>query len=187
MLLLVLTHRHIVRLIQQNIRRHQGRVGEEAAVDVVGILGALVLELGHAAQLAEHGVAVEDPAQLRVLMDMALDKQGVLLRVQAAGDVLGQLGHGAPAQLRRVLPHGDAVQVRHEIVAVKFLRQGRPVLHRAQIVAQVQVAGGLDAGEHYFFRSCVFHINYLCVQFCLLFSQVFLLYQIKSRLTTGKI
>ena len=187
MLLLVLAHGHKVRLIQQDIRRHQGRIGEEAPVDVVGVLGALVLELGHAAQLAEHGVAVENPAQLRVLVDMALDKQGVLLRVQAAGDVLGQLGHGAPAQLRRVLTHGDAVQVRHEVVAVKLIRQGRPVLHRAQIVAQVQVAGGLNTGEHYFFRSCVFHINYLCVQFCLLFSQVFLLYQIKSRLTTGKI
>ena len=91
---------------------------------------------------------------------MALNKQGVLLRVKAAGDVLGQLGHRAAAQLRGILADGDAVQIRHEIKAVKLLCEAGPVLHSAQVVAQVQVAGGLNAGEHDFFRvdgSGIFH------------------------------
>ena len=150
MLLLVLAHGDEVRLIQQDVRRHEGGVGEEAAVYIVGVFRALVLELGHAAQLPEHGVAVEDPAELGMLVHMALQEEGVLLRVEAAGDVLGQLRGGAAAQLLRVLPHGQGVQVGHEVKAVELLGQLRPVFHRAQVVAQVQVAGGLDAGEHDF-------------------------------------
>ena len=78
-------------------------------------------------------------------MHMALQKEGVLLRVEAAGDVLGQLRDGTTAQLLGLLPHGDGVQVGHEIIAFKLLRQLQPVFHRAQIISQVQIAGGLDA------------------------------------------
>ena len=162
MLLLVLTHGDEIRLVQEDVRRHQGGIGEEAAVDVVGVLCALVLELGHAAQLPEHGVAVEDPAELGMLVHMALQEEGVLLRVQTAGDVLGKLGGGAAAQLLGLLAHGDGVQVGHEIKAVKLIRQLRPVFHRAQVVAQVQIAGGLDAREHDFFLfACVIHRVFL--------------------------
>ena len=120
------------------------------------MLGGLVLELGHAGQLAEHGVAVQHPAQLSVRGDVGLDEQGVLLRVQAAGDVLGQLLQGAAAQVGGILPDGDGVHVRHEVVAVKLVRPLDPVLDGAQIVAQVQVAAGLDARQHYFLGSSFF-------------------------------
>ena len=52
-LLLVFTHRHLISLIQQDIRRHQRRIGEETAVDVLAVLGGLVLKLRHARHLAE--------------------------------------------------------------------------------------------------------------------------------------
>ena len=88
MLLLVLPDGNIVRLIQQDVCRHQSGIGKETAVDVLGVFGAFVLELGHTAEFAEHGVAVEDPAEFGVFMNMALDEEGVLLRVQAARDIL---------------------------------------------------------------------------------------------------
>ena len=128
-LLLILAHRHQIRLVQQNVRRHQAGVREQAAVDIVRILGGLVLELGHPAQLAEHGIALQHPAQLRVLVHMALDEKGILLRVQAAGDVLGQLLQGTPPQIRRVLPDGDGVKVCHKVEAVIFLCPLGPVFH----------------------------------------------------------
>ena len=160
MLLLILADRDIVRLVEQDIRRHERWIGEEAAVDVIGVLRALVLELGHAAQFAEHRIAVEDPAELRVLVNMALDEQGVLLRVKAAGDVLRKLRDRAAAQLCGVLTHGKAVQVGHEIIAVKLVSELRPVLDRAEVVAEVQVTGGLDAREHSFlFSGVVIHNN----------------------------
>ena len=82
--------------------------------------------------------------------DVGLDEQGVLLRVQAAGDVLGQLLQGAAAQLGGLLTDGDGVHIGHKVVAVKLLGPGPPVLDGTQVVAQVQIAAGLDAGEHYF-------------------------------------
>ena len=146
-LLLVLTHRDEIRLVEKNIRGHQGRVGEQAAVDVLLVLGGLVLELGHAAEFAEHGITVQHPAQLRVGGDVGLDEQSVLLRVQAAGDILGQLLQGAAAQVGGGLPDGDGVHIRHKVIAVEFVGPGAPILDGAQIVAQVQIAAGLDAAE----------------------------------------
>ena len=131
MLLLILAHGHQIGLVQQDIRRHQGGIGEQAAVDVVRVFGRLVLELGHAAQLAEHGVAVQHPAQLRMLVNMALDEQGVLFRVKAAGDVLCQLLQRPSAQVSRILTHGDGVEVCHEIEAVIVVGAFRPVFHCA--------------------------------------------------------
>ena len=145
MLLLVAAHGHQIRLIQQNIRRHQSRIGEQARVDVVRVLGRLILELGHAAQFAEHGVAVQHPAQLGVGRNMGLDEQHVFLRVQTAGDIGRQLDQGVPPQLRRDLPHGDGVHVGHHIIAVIFIGQSRPVADGAQVGAQGQVTGGLAA------------------------------------------
>ena len=145
MLLLVTAHRHQIRLIQQDIRRHQSRIGKQARVDVVGVLGGLILELGHAAQLAKHGVAVQHPAKLGVGGNVGLNEQHVFLRVQTAGDIGRQLDQGVPPQLRRDLPHSDGVHVGHHIVAVILIRQRRPVSDGAQIGTQRQVAGGLDA------------------------------------------
>ena len=58
MLHLVDTHRHHVRLVQQDICGHEYRVREQARVDIVGMLGSLVLKLGHPVQLAHIGKAV---------------------------------------------------------------------------------------------------------------------------------
>ena len=161
MLLLILADGDVVGLIQQNIRRHEGRIGEEAAVYVVGILRAFVLELRHAAQLAEHGVAVEYPAKLRVLVHMALKKEHVFLRVKPAGDILRKLGSGAAAQLGRVLAHGERVQVGHEIKAIKFVRKSSPVSYGAEVVAEVQVAGRLDARKQSLFDGgIVIHMSF---------------------------
>ena len=48
-LALILTDGNEIRLIKQDVRRHESGVGEQAAVNVVGVLCALVLKLRHAA------------------------------------------------------------------------------------------------------------------------------------------
>ena len=151
MLLLVAAHGHQVRLVKQDVRRHQRRVGEKAGVDIVGIFGALILELGHAGKLAEHGVAIQHPTQLGVSRHMGLDEQHVLLRVQAAGNVGRQLCQRAAAQVRRYLAHRDGVHIRQHIKAVVFIRQRRPVADGAEIGAQCQVARGLNSAQNPFF------------------------------------
>ena len=158
MLPLILTHRHQIRLVQQDIRRHQNGVSEQAGGDVVRVLLGLLLELGHAAQLAELGVAAQNPAQLRMLGHMALDEHDVFLRVQSAGDILGQLVHAAAAQGGGVLPHGDGVHIHDAVQAVILVLQGHPIADGTHIGAEGQLTAGLDAAEYSFlFLNGGFH------------------------------
>ena len=87
---------------------------------------------------------------------MALDEQGVLFGVQATGDVLRQLLHGAAAQVSGGLAHGDGVQIRHKIVTVKGFRPFRPIFDGAQVRTEGQITAGLDTGKHDFF---FIHVN----------------------------
>ena len=160
MLALILADGNIVCLIQQDIRRHEAGIGEQSAVYIVGVLCALILKLRHAAELAEHGVAIEYPAKLCMLVNMALQEQNVLFRVYAAGNVLGKLLEAAAAQQLRILAHGERVQIGHEIIAVKFICSCAPVLHGSQIIAEVKIARGLNARQHAFLFY-LFHLSYL--------------------------
>ena len=148
MLGLILPHRHKVGVVDEDIRRHQHRVGEQTAVHIVGMLGGLVLELGHAGQLAKLGVAAQHPGKLGVGGHMALHKQHMLFGVDAHRQQ--QRGHlpRLAAQVGRDLPHRQRVKVRHHIQAVIILLQQRPVAHRADVVAQRGRAGGLDARQN---------------------------------------
>ena len=147
MLRLIDAHGHEVRLIEQDVARHEHGVGEQAAVDVVRMPGALVLELGHAAHLAHIGEAVEQPVHLRVLGDVALEEEHVFVGVKANGQQQREELDGLLAQLGRLLPHGDGVQVGDHVEAIVFILEQLPVAHRADIVAQCGGAGGLDARE----------------------------------------
>ena len=81
MLALVVADRYEVSLVQQDVGRHEDGVGEQAqASGLLAALGRLVFELGHAGKLAHAGGALEEPGQLGVLMDVALDEQRAPLR-----------------------------------------------------------------------------------------------------------
>ena len=150
MLLLVDADGDELGLIEQDIRHHEGRVGEEAGVDVVGVLRALVLELGHAGELAEHGVAVDDPAELGVRGDVTLHEEGVLFGIEAAGDVEGEGLVGAAAQIGRDLAHGDRVLVDDAVIAVIRVGEVGEIADRAEVVSDREDARGLHAGENDF-------------------------------------
>ena len=78
-LALVVADRDLGRVVQQDVGDHEHRVVEQPdahRLDAgLALLGALVLELGHAAQLAEGGDAVEQPGELGVGADVALHEQ----------------------------------------------------------------------------------------------------------------
>ena len=100
-----------------------------------------------------------------MLMDMALNKQRILLGIQAAGNILGQLLQGTPAQVCGILPHSNGMQIRHKVETVKLICPLSPILHSAQIRAQGQITGGLDAGEHSFLCCNFFHNNTSLTEF----------------------
>ena len=58
MLHLINSHRNHICLIQQDISRHQYRVGEKSCVDIVRMFGGFVLKLCHTVQLTHIGKAV---------------------------------------------------------------------------------------------------------------------------------
>ena len=71
----------------------------------------LVLELGHAPELAHVGERVEDPGELGVLRHVRLHEDDRPLGVDAAGDVGGWPRRSCCAELGGLLSHRDGVQV----------------------------------------------------------------------------
>ena len=156
MLGLVSAYGYIVRLIEQDVARHQRRIGEEARIDVLRVLGALVLELGHAAKLAELGAAGQDPAHFCMGGHMALDENKALFRVDATGQQQGESLQALLLPELRIDMHREGVQVCDEIIALIVFLHLLPVLHRSQIIAQGENPCGLDAAEDDFFLFLCF-------------------------------
>ena len=111
----------------------------------------LILKLGHAAQFTKLGIAAQNPAQLRVLRHVALNKHDILFGVKTAGDILRQLLETAAAQVGRYLTDGDGVHIHDAVQALIFILQGHPVLNGAHIRAQGQFAAGFDTAENSLF------------------------------------
>ena len=152
---LVGTDRHVVGLIEQDVAGHQGRVGEEAGIDVVRMLGRLIFELRHARELAELRAAVHDPAHLGMALVVALDEDEALLRVDAAGEQQRKRLARLLAALLRVDVDRHGVQVGDEVVAVVVLLHLLPAADGAEVVAEREDARRLDTGEDDFL--VVFH------------------------------
>src|SRR5256884_600119 len=85
--------------------------------------------------------------QLGVLGHVRLHEQDRPLRVEPGGEQPDRHVDRALRQGRGVVGLRDGVQVNHAEEAVVLMLQAHPVLHRAQIVADVQLARGLDTGE----------------------------------------
>ena len=147
MLLLVLADRNVRGLVDQDVGCHQRRIGEQAERDVLAILAGLLLELRHAAHPAHARHAIEDPRELGVLGHHRLVEDDLLAAIDAGGqERRGDLARLAGQQLG-VLPHGDGVHVDHAVQALEVALQAREVADCAEIVAEVEIAGGLDAGK----------------------------------------
>ena len=147
MLLLVRPHGHQRRLVEQDIRRHQHGVIHQPHIDVVGVAGALVFELRHTRELAGICDGVEYPCQFAMGGNVRLYEQHALCGVYPAGDEQRHQLERVTAEDRRLLPHGDGVQVRHGVDAVKFFLQLCKVADGADIVADGDGAARLDGGK----------------------------------------
>src|SRR5262249_3205678 len=107
----------------------------------------LLLELGHAVEPTHAGDAIEYPGELGVLGNLALVEHDMRLGIDAGRDEGGRHLADRARQLGWVLPGGDGVQVNHAIAAVVALRQLDESLDRAEIIAEMQIAGRLHAGK----------------------------------------
>ena len=148
---LVLAHRHVGGLVDEDVSRLQQRIAEEAIGGEVAVLELLDLVLvgRHPLQPAQRRAHGQQGEQLGVLGQPALDEDRRLVRVEAGGDPVDHhvvdvlLDHLAVFVVR-----GQRMPVGHEVEAVVLVLQAHPVLQRTVVVAEVQRAGGAHAGQH---------------------------------------
>src|SRR5579862_2330250 len=85
-----------------------------------------------------------------MLGHLALIEHDVLLGIDPTGDEGGgDLADGL-GQFGGILPHRDGVQIDHAIDALVAALQLDEAFDGAEVVAEMQVAGGLHPGEHQF-------------------------------------
>ncbi len=147
MLLLVLAHRHMGRLIGQDVGRHQAGIDHQPGRGVLAVLAGLVLELGHAVQPADPGDAIENPGELGMLGDLALVEDDAGLGIDPRREIAGGHAPRVLAQLRGIVRHGDRVHVDHAEDGLEVFLHADPVADRAEIIAEMGNAGRLNAGK----------------------------------------
>src|ERR687894_597684 len=135
--------------VEEDVCGLENRVVVETDARGLGpALTRLVLELGHARELADFGYTVEKPGELGVRGDAALSEDHRPLRVEPdRKEDSRELTHVVPEHLR-VLGHRDGVQVHDAEIAVVVVLYGHPVLQSAKIGPEVGRAARLDTAEH---------------------------------------
>ena len=146
-LALVVADRHLVGVVEQDVGRHQDRIVEQPDARRLLAFG-LLFELRHAAQLAERGHAVEDPGEPAVLRHVALHEQDAALRVEAGGHEQRRELTAAVGELIALVRHRHRMEVDDAIHGVVAVLVVDPAANGPQVVAEMQVARGFDAGEH---------------------------------------
>jgi len=140
---LILADRNERRLRQSDVGGLEDRVCQQAVVDVLGLVRALLLVGRSALQPADRRHGVEEPAQLGDLRPMRLDKDGASFRVKAQGDQGGRHLEGLAAQHLRIVDVCQGVVVDDAVDRLIAILQSHVIADRAQVVAQVRPAGGL--------------------------------------------
>ena len=145
-LALVIAHGHQRGVVEEDVRRHQDRIGEQPDPDRL-LRPRLVLELRHPPQLAHGRGALEEPGQAWMLGDMALEEEGAPVRVETRGQEQGRSLERSRAERFGVDVDGQGVEVHEAVEGLVVVLEGDPVAQRSQVIAEMEVAGGLDPRE----------------------------------------
>mmetsp|Transcript_12533 Transcript_12533/g.25824 ORF Transcript_12533/g.25824 Transcript_12533/m.25824 type:complete len:207 (-) Transcript_12533:181-801(-) len=148
MLPLVLPDWYKLRLVQENICCHKDRVIEEPDRHRLSLLLGLLLVLDHLLHPPHRRHAVEEPRQLRVCRNVALDEDLGELRVDAAREVERSNLKRGLLQLLGIVRGRDGVQINHKEEVLVLLLVLHPLPDRAHVVAKMQVSCWLHSTEH---------------------------------------
>ncbi len=147
-LALVVAHRHLVGAVEQDVGRLQHRVQEQARAHQFLLARGLLLELVHALEVAVGRDRAEQPAELRVLVNVGLAEEDAARRVEARGQQRGRGVEHVAGERLRLVGHARGVEVHDAVdgrvaavLALHVLADG------PEVVAEVLAAGGLDAAE----------------------------------------
>jgi hypothetical protein len=146
MIFLVLADGHALGLVEQDVRRLEDRVPEQPGRDEL-LSVRLVLELRHAAELAEARDGAEQPRRLRMRGVVALDEDRRAVGVETRREEHRGQVERLLVQLRRVVFDRDRVEVDDAEERLAGLLRLHVLAEAAAPVSEVLVAGRLDAGE----------------------------------------
>ena len=145
-LALVVPDRNDVGLVEQDVARHQHRVGEQPGRDEV-LLGSAVLELGHPAKLAEARDRAQQPRGLGVGRDVALGEDRRAVGVEPGREQHRSEVERRLVQLLRLERRRDRVQVDDAEERLALLLRGRVLAEAAAVVAEGLRPRSSDTGK----------------------------------------
>ncbi len=87
MLHLVPSNRNDIRLIQQNIRRHQNRICKKTGINVIRMFRSFILILRHTVQFPHIGKAIQNPGKFGVSGNVGLVINTIFLRVESRRNI----------------------------------------------------------------------------------------------------
>jgi segregation and condensation protein A len=150
---LILADRDVIGVVEEDVGGLEGRVGEQPTADEVLLaLGRLVFELGHPRQFAVAHGALHDPAELIVFEHMALGEDGRHVGVEADGEQHRSGAQGRSTHLTRFVGDREGMEVDHSVERIGTVLTVDPIAQCSEVVAEVQVAGGLDTRQHSWLR-----------------------------------
>src|SRR5690606_37504450 len=148
MLFLIVANRYMRGAVDENVGRHQARIGKQAERGVLAVPARLVLELRHAVHPADAGDAIEDPGQFRMLWHRALIEDDMLHWVDARGNEGCGDGTGLIAQVVMHKLRRDGMQVDDAVDAIVVFLKSDKLADGAEIIAEVKIAGRLNARKY---------------------------------------
>lgn len=126
MLFLILAHRHMRRLVEEDVGRLQNGIGIEPQGRALAVLAGLLLELGHAVEPAQGRNTVEHPGELGMAGNVALHEEDRALGIDPAGEQC--CCHLARIRAHRfgIVDRGERVLIDDAIDALEAVLQPHP-------------------------------------------------------------
>ena len=147
-LALVLAHRNLVGAVRQHVGRLQDGVHQQPGRDELALGDGLVAELVHPVELADRRHRGQQPAQLGVLLHVALAEQDAALGVETRRHQDRCRVVDALAQRRRVVVDGGRVQVDDAVDrGIRAVLAFDVLPDRPDVIAEMLAPSRLDAGE----------------------------------------
>ena len=147
MLFLVFADRHMGCLIEQNIGGHKIGIDVKPDRGFFAVFAGFFLKLRHPIEPAHARHAIQHPSQFGMVRHLGLVKDNMVFRVDPGGNKSGRHFTRIGGQFLRVLKHGNGVQIDHAIKTFMAVLQGDKIANGAQIIAEMQIAGRLYAGQ----------------------------------------
>ncbi len=162
MLHLVLADRHDVRTIDEDVRRHEDGIEEQADAGVDALVDLLLVRHG-AFEQAHVGDSGQYPCQLGHFGHVGLAEEDGLVGIESEGEVIEGDIADVFAQRRgpvrrldfvaietpagRFIEGSQGVVIGDEVEARRIVLQGDVLADGAEVVAEVELAGRLHAAE----------------------------------------